>query len=97
MAMRNRRDETNTPDWWDDLPPAIRQRITNPFRAERTIRNDEPRDTPPSTARGPHLHRPRLLRDLSQLAILFLVIAVASLLYLLIALSFLTGGPAIAR
>src|SRR5262245_65681543 len=85
MVMRNRHEGTNTPDWWDDLPPAVRKRFSpTPRRvdaeAERTP--DEPRLEPVA-------HQSGHFRNLTLLAMMFLAVALAILLFLLIALSFL--------
>ena len=87
MVMRNRHDGTNTPEWWDDLPPAVRKRITPPSQEPRRDRGR----AGPDPGREPVAPRPHIIRDLSRLAILFLVVAIANLLFLLIALSFLVG------
>ena len=47
-----------------------------------------------NTRREPIAHRSGILRDLARLAVLFLIVALANLLFLLIALSFLAGPPA---
>lgn len=93
MVMRNRHEGTNTPDWWDDLPPAVRKRLSPPPRrveaeAEGTL--DEPR-LEPGAYRSGHL------RNLTLLAMMFLAVALAILLFLLIALSFLAGVSPAAR
>jgi hypothetical protein len=91
MVMRNRHDGTNTPEWWDDLPPAVRKRITP---APRTVQS---RDPSPDPRRQPVSHRSGVLRDLTRLLVLFLIVALAFLLFMLIALSFLVGGTPVAR
>jgi hypothetical protein len=89
MVMRNRHDGTNTPEWWDDLPPAVRKRITP---APRTTK-----DPSPDLRRQRVAHRSGILRDLARLLVLFLIVALAFLLFLLIALSFLVGATPVAR
>ena len=91
MVMPNRHDGTNTPEWWDDLPPAVRKRITPAPRAAQG------RELSPDQRRQPIAHRSGILRDLTRLVMLFLVVALAFLLFLLIALSFLAGGAPVAR
>jgi hypothetical protein len=93
MVMRNRHDGTNTPEWWDDLPPAVRNRISSTFRHEW----DGDARLPATPTRDAAACRPSIVLDLSRLAILFLVVAIANLFFLLIALSFLVGGEPIAR
>jgi hypothetical protein len=93
MVMRNRHDGTNTPEWWDDLPPAVRKRVSPNFRHEW----DGEHQLPAATARDRSAGRPNIVLDLSRLAVLFLVVAIANLLFLLVALSFLVGGDPIAR
>jgi hypothetical protein len=87
MVMRNRHDGKNTPEWWDDLPPAVRKRIS-------PAPSDESEGSSRDNCRDPVPHRSRILRDLARLAVLFLIVALANLLFLLIALSFLAGPPA---
>jgi len=84
MVMRNRHDGTDTPGWWDDLPPALRKRFSS--RA-----CPEPRREP--SGDDPVPYRPGVVSSLSWLAAFFLVVALANLLFLLIALSYLFGGP----
>lgn len=88
MVMRNRHDGTNTPEWWDDLPPAIQKRITR----SPLVKEDRVDELLRSTRREPAAHRSGILRDLTRLSALFLIVALANLLFLLIALSFLFGG-----
>lgn len=92
MATRNRHDGKDTPDWWDDLPPAVRRRFAQPPRAEPD-ESGAGVDRAPPPHEPAHYHRPGILRDLSRLAVLFVIVAIANLLFLLIALSFLVGGP----
>lgn len=91
MAMRNRHDGTDTPEWWDDLPPAVRNRISPRFRHEWDGEEKLSPTPPPDRA----ANRPSIVFDLSRLAVLFLVVAIANLLFLLIALSFLVGDPVV--
>ena len=82
MVMRNRHDGANTLEWWDDLPPAMRKRFTT---ASRTETQGE---------RETVANRRGLVRDLTRLAVLFAIVALANLFFLLFALSFLAGrGP----
>jgi hypothetical protein len=82
MVMHNRGDGSGTPHWWDDLPPKVRDRFTQPLTHEEepTSRAPEP-PAPPS--------RRELVRDLSRLAILFCLIALGNVLFLLVALSYI--------
>jgi hypothetical protein len=86
MVMRNRHDGKNSPEWWDDLPPAVRKRISPAPSVERegSWRTNQ---------REPVAYRSGVLRDLARLAVLFLIVALANLLFLLIALSFLASPP----
>lgn len=87
MVMRNRHDGANSSGWWDDLPPAVRRRIAH-------SPHEEP-DTVPS--RESSSGRPSIIRDLSRLAVLFLLVAIANLFFLLIALSFIVRGDPVIR
>ncbi|MFO0797287.1 MAG: hypothetical protein U0804_07400 [Gemmataceae bacterium] len=77
MVMRNRHDG-GAPGWWDDLPPAIKARF-----AERPLVPAEARSQPSAL---------EWVRELSRVALLFLAVAVANVLFLLVALSFLGHG-----
>lgn len=79
MVMRNKHDGAGA-NWWDDLPPAVKKRVPPP--------RDEPGAAAPQ---GPAPDRPDLVTDLSRFAALFLVVAMANLLFLLFALWFLAG------
>jgi len=76
MVTRNQHDGASSSGWWDDLPPAVKKRVQQP-------------ETP--LTEGPAPYRPAVVYDLTRLAILFLAVALANLLFLLIALSFLSG------
>lgn len=80
MVMRNRDDSSDVRRWWDDLP---------------RVRNDEGLD---ASAEVEADAEPRaavtageLVRDLSGLALLFTAVALANLLFLLLAVSFIAG------
>jgi hypothetical protein len=93
MVMRNRHEGTDTPEWWDNLPLAVQKRITLSPRSGMG-RGDE-------LAGGrrcePVAHRSGILRDLVRLSLLFLAVAVANMLFLLVALSFLVGDAPVSR
>jgi hypothetical protein len=95
MVMRNRHDGANTPNWWDDLPPGLRKRFANTPRPEPRREADEALRR--SADREPAPYRPGIIRDLSRMAVLFLAVALANLLFLLIALTFLFGGRPLAH
>ncbi len=78
MVMRNRNDSTDARRWWDSLPPRVRARVVCPSESPEA----EPRAV---------VTVGELARDLSRLALLFSAIAVANLLFLLVALSFVAG------
>lgn len=79
MVMRNRHDGGNT-GWWDDLPPRVKARFAGP----------PPRpDADPPAAPASRLE---WVRELSRVALLFLAVAVANVLFLLVALSFIGSG-----
>ena len=79
MVMRNRHDG-GASGWWDDLPPAIKARFAGPPPASPSA------DRPTPTAL-------EWVRELSRVGLLFLAVAVANVLFLLVALSFLGHGP----
>jgi hypothetical protein len=93
MVMRNRHEGANTPDWWDDLPPAVQKRITPDYPEKE----NQARVRSPGIRREPIAHRSGLLFDLTRLGLLFLIVALANLLFLLIALSFLAGASPVPR
>jgi hypothetical protein len=81
MVMRNRHDGGHgPPGWWDDLPPAVKARITGPPAPD------------PDPAADPRPTSLDWVRELSRVALLFLAVAVANVLFLLVALSFLGHG-----
>ncbi|MBA4188894.1 MAG: hypothetical protein C0467_12930 [Planctomycetaceae bacterium] len=82
MVTRNQHDGASSSGWWDDLPSAIKKRVQRPETSEAPA---------PRPSEEPAPYRPAVVYDLSRLAILFLAVAVANLLFLLIALSFLSG------
>ena len=84
MVMSNRRDGSGAPHWWDDLPPHIRDRFAQPL-APAAEPEGRAADAPAP------LGRRELLGDLSRLAVLFVLIAIGNVLFLLVALSFVSG------
>ncbi len=80
MVMRNGNDDRSARGWWDDLPPRIRTRVACPPAPEAEGETPEP---------GPLVTTRELARDLSRLALLFFAIAVANMLFLLVALAFI--------
>jgi hypothetical protein len=88
MVMRNRHDGANAPEWWDDLPPKIRKRFTSRPRPEASASADDRLDW---QTNDPNPAHPRLARDLSLFLVLFLAVAIAILMFLLVAVSYLAG------
>ncbi|HEX4613628.1 MAG TPA: hypothetical protein VH092_35930 [Urbifossiella sp.] len=90
--MRNRHDSGSPSGWWDDLPPRVKARFAGPPPAAVD-------PEPPAPPAAPTPARPSSLewvRELSRVALLFLAVAVANVLFLLVALSFLGHGrPAV--
>lgn len=85
MVMRNQHGGASSGGWWDDLPPAVKKRVPRPEPCAEA-RRSEPADPEP--------YRPALASDLSRLAVAVLALSAGLLVYLLIALSFLSGrGP----
>jgi hypothetical protein len=88
MVMPNQHDGGSSPGWWDDLPSAVKQRVSRPAPPageSPRARQDEHHEPRPAS------YRPAVVYDLSRLAILFFVVALANVLFLLVALSFLAG------
>ena len=94
MVMPNRHDGASSPEWWDDLPPEVKRRISPP--APDPSAGSVPDRVPdPAANRGVDraesdrpAFRPAVVGDLSRLALLFLVVVLGNVLFLLIALSF---------
>ena len=89
MVMPNRHDGASSPEWWDDLPPEVKRRVARPAADEPTA--DRATET---AAPDRSVYRPRVFSDLSRLALFFLIAALANVLFLLIALSFLFNRAA---
>jgi hypothetical protein len=87
MVMPNRHDGASSPEWWDDLPPEVRRRVSRPVSVA-TPDSSPDRGVDHAEQDRP-TYRPAVVADLSRLALLFLVIVLANVLFLLIALSFL--------
>lgn len=83
MVMPNR-SEGGASGWWDDLPPRVKARFAGP----------PPAVAAPETAVTPRPGPTALdwVRELSRFALLFLAVAVANVLFLLVALSFIGHG-----
>jgi hypothetical protein len=82
MVTRNQHDSSSS-GWWDDLPPAVKKRVQRPISDLTSPHEDTPNEL--------GQYRPRVVYDLSRLAMLFFAVAVANLIFLLVALSFLSG------
>jgi hypothetical protein len=90
MVMRNRSDGSNTPHWWDDLPPKVRNRFTRP--AARTNQRNEPNTDEADDAGPPRpLGRGELVSSLTALAALFALITAGIMLYLIVVARYVTG------
>jgi hypothetical protein len=85
MVMRNRHEGGGTSGWWDDLPPRVKARFAGPPPVTPE------HDTFAHAAR-PHPTALDWVRELSRVALLFLAVAIANVLFLLVALSFLGHG-----
>ena len=88
MVMPNQHDGASSPGWWDDLPSGVKRRVSRPMP---TPADEPPRSRHEHPELQPAPYRPAVVSDLSRLAILFLVVALANILFLLVALSFLAG------
>ena len=92
MVMRNRHDGAGASRWWDDPPPGVKARFDPHPAADHDTREYlrpalDPVEPPPCL---PATH---WLRELGRLALVFVAVAVANVFVLLVALSFLAGGP----
>lgn len=86
MVMRNRHDDgANAPGWWDDLPPNVRKRCSSSPHREGAD------DSDPFSGQTDGSSRTGVAWDLSWLALVFVIIALANILFLLAALTFLHG------
>ena len=91
MVMPNRHDGASSPEWWDDLPPEVKRRIARPLADAAP----EPAADRVETATQDHSpYRPRVFSDLTRIALFFLIAALANVLFLLIALSFVFNRAA---
>jgi hypothetical protein len=86
MVMRNRCGEGGPAGWWDDLPPRVRKRFS--ARPAVGLILDRPPAPQPRRPAGPGL-----AASLALLAGAVLAVGAAHVLFLLVALSFLSGGP----
>jgi hypothetical protein len=87
MVMRNRGEGSNAPHWWDDLPPKVRERFTQPIAPlEPEERFDARVEEPP-----PPISGSELVGELSRLAIVFALVALGNILFLFAALYFVHG------
>lgn len=95
MVMRNQHGGGNSPGWWDDLPPKVRERFGRRPAAAEPVRPPAATDTaphaplPPAPVPAP---RPRVGREVSKVAVWFLAVAVVNMVVLLLALAVLRGG-----
>lgn len=85
MVARNRYEGGGTPDGWDDLPARVRDRF-HPHTAPDTRATTRPTTPPDKHSWFAWVH------DVSRLAVLFLLVAVANVVVLLLALWFLRCG-----
>src|SRR5205823_505203 len=85
MVMRNRHDGSGSPGGWDDLPPRVRDRMRRwppdgSSTESRQLTSAPPRARPSG---------PNPVREFARFALLFLAVAVANVLFLLLALFYL--------
>jgi hypothetical protein len=86
VVMRNRNDGSDAAEWWNELPPRIRNRVAEPF-------------APPGRGGHPDPERPdgpgagKFPSELSTLALaaMFALVGLGLMLYLLLAVTFVTG------
>ncbi|MBX9578806.1 MAG: hypothetical protein K2X87_00720 [Gemmataceae bacterium] len=85
MVMRNRSSEGDPAGWWDDLPPRVRARFSTRPPIELILNRPPPEPDRPAGP-GP-------VAGLALLAGAVLAVGAAHVVFLLVALSFLSGGP----
>lgn len=78
MVTSNRNGGSGAPHWWDDLPPKLRERFSQPLAEP-----EEPQPADPSPVSGGEI-----LGELSRLAVVFLLVALGNILFLFAALYF---------
>jgi hypothetical protein len=83
MVMRNRDEGSQAPHWWDDLPPKVRTRFSQPIAHDEESSADNTDEPLPALSPG------ELILDLSRLAGMFVLVALGNILFLLLALTFL--------
>lgn len=88
MVMRNRHEE---PSWWDELPPGLRARFAAPPLDNAETGEHVPLPAPEPSGRSSSTW----ILDLSRLAVLFLAVAIANVLFLILALAFVDGQAAL--
>ena len=89
MVMPNRHEE---PGWWDDLPPLVRSRFAAaPPESTAETGEFQPIARMPAAAEPNNPASLDWLRDLSRLAVLFLAVAIANVVFLILALAFVDG------
>jgi hypothetical protein len=87
MVMRNRGEGSDAPHWWDDLPPKLRERFTQPLAHSERGEAPAPRveEPPPPVGNG------ELIGELSRLVLAFATAVVGILLFLSAAVYFVYG------
>jgi hypothetical protein len=91
MVMRNRHDGANAPQWWDDLPPEIKKRCANTPHLKNQDASQRDCDQEDFWRDSPIPSAVRVRRDLSRLALIFVILAFANLVFLLLAKTILHG------
>jgi hypothetical protein len=89
MVMHNRNEGSDAPHWWDDLPPKVRDRFRQPIAHDEEAGAAAPAVRPADPAPLPS--RGELVGDLSRLAAVFVLIAVAILFYMIVAVTYVNG------
>ena len=97
MVMRNRHNPTGSMEWWEDLPPRIRMRITASCTSPTYPADDilqQPETNRPCPAHSTDRGRWRQTwNELALLLLAFVTIVIVNLAILVVAIAYVASGP----